>query len=76
MSMFLTAKELAKEMGLSESAFRRCVERGEIPPACLNCRPKMWNVSQLDNLGKGSKVATPSDELMERIRENQNEIPR
>ena len=76
MIMFLTAKESAKELGISEPAFRRCVERGEIPPACLNCRPRMWAVSQLDSIGKGSNVATSSDELMERIHENQNEIPR
>ena len=74
--MFLTANEAAEFLGINVAQFRRCVNRLEIPSACLNTRPKMWNVSQLDSIGKSSSVAAPSDELMERIRDNQNEIPR
>lgn len=74
--MFLTANKAAEKLGIKESQFRRAVKRGEIPPACINCRPRMWADSQLDSIGKRSSVTAPSDELMERIRDNQNEIPR
>ena len=40
MKMFLTAKKAAEKLGINVAQFRRCVERGEIPPPCLNCRPK------------------------------------
>jgi len=64
--MFLTAQKAAEKLGINVAQFHRCVERGEIPPACLNTRPKMWNDSQLDSIGENSSVPI-SDPLMERI---------
>ena len=64
--MFLTAQKAAEKLGINVAQFHRCVERGEIPPACLNTRPKMWNDSQLDSIGKSSSLPI-SDPLMERI---------
>jgi hypothetical protein len=50
--MFLTANKAAEKLGINVAQFRRCVERGEIPPACLNCRPKKWAISQLETIGE------------------------
>ena len=56
--MLLTANKAAKKLGIKESQFRRAVKRGEITPACINSRPKMWAVSQLDSIGKSSHAST------------------
>ena len=65
--MFLTAKKAAEKLGINVAQFRRCVVRGEIPPHCLNTRPKMWNDSQLDSIG-GEGSSAPTTNFRERIR--------
>jgi hypothetical protein len=65
MKMFLTAKKAAEKLGINVAQFRRCVERGEIPPPCLNCRPKRWAVSQLESIGNASNVSATN--IRERI---------
>ena len=64
--MFLTAKKAAEKLGIKESQFRRAVKRGEIPPACLNCRPKKWAISQLETIGKDYNE--PTTNIRERIK--------
>lgn len=39
----VTAKEAAKEIGISETQFRRAVDRGELPGPCLKSRPWRWS---------------------------------
>ena len=65
--MFLTANEAAAKLGIRKSQFLRAVKRGEIPPACINCRPRRWNDSQLDNLG-GEGASVPTTNFEERIK--------
>jgi len=44
----LTAAKAAAQMGITTTQFHRCVERGELPPAALNCRPLRWSVAQIE----------------------------
>ncbi len=44
----LTAVEAAAQMSLSLGQFRRAVERGELPPPAISCRPLRWSVAQIE----------------------------
>ena len=77
MVMFLTAKESAKELGISESAFRRAVKRGELPQARITCRPNLWSIKELEDAACGPSINGPGpDKLAVRIREYQHEVCR
>jgi len=71
--VLLTAAQCAEIKGITTRQWLRAVERGEYPKPWFKGHPNMWEEWQLEKPTEGSTLVR--DELAERIREYQNEVP-